>query len=235
MIHIAIVEDDAAERERLCALAGQLARCQGASVQITPYADADELLRAPGARFDLILLDIQMPGTDGMTAARRIRETDEDVLLVFITSMAQYALQGYQVNALDFLVKPVSEPMLAASMQRALRRLEKAAPACLHVKIGASYRRLNVSDVLYAETLARHVILHTPGEAVPYPGSLAALEKELAPHGFFRCHSAFVVNLSAVERIQGSDAFIGGQAVPVSKHRRKEFLSALTRYLGEKL
>lgn len=235
MICIALVEDDAAERSRIGALVRQTADSLGEKITLFPFDSADALLGNRDARFDLILLDIQMPGTDGMAAARRIRETDEDVMLVFITSMAQYALQGYQVDALDFIVKPVSEPILTACLSRAFRKLAKAASACLNIKSAAGYRRLNISAIAYAEAQSHRVYLHAGEEIILWPGTLAALEGELAQHGFFRCHSAFLVNLSAIERIDGSDARAGGALIPISKHRRKAFLAALTSHWGDRL
>ena len=235
MICIALVEDNAQERTRIGALVRKTADTLGEKITLFPFDSADALFKYKDARFDLILLDIQLPGTDGMTAAQRIREADEDVMLVFITSMAQYALQGYQVDALDFIVKPVSEPILTACLSRAFRRLAKAAPACLNIKTGAAYRRLNIAAIAYAEAQSHRVYLHAGEETILYPGSLAALEAELAPHGFFRCHSAFLVRLGAIEHIEGSDARIGSALIPISKHRRRDFLTALTSYWGGNL
>ena len=235
MICIALVEDDAAERAHIGTLVRHTADSLGEKITLFPFDSADALFRNQDARFDLILLDIQMPGINGMTAARRIREADEDVMLVFITSMAQYALQGYQVDALDFIVKPVSEPILTACLSRAFRKLAKSTPACLSIKSGAGYRRLNIASIAYAEAQSHRVYLHVKDESILYPGSLAALENELTQHGFFRCHSAFLVNLEQVESIEGSDARAGGSLIPISKHRRKAFLAALTSHWGDRI
>ena len=235
MLRIAIVEDEAHQREQL--ESGVRAVLCELSAELTCLDSAQPLMElyAAGERFDLLLLDIQLPGMDGMSAAARVREFDADVLIVFITSMAQYAVQGYKVDALDFLVKPVAHEVLDACLSRALRRLKKREPASLSVRSGGSLRIVPVSSILYAESREHRTLLHTREEEIPCAGSLGSIEESLIPHGFFRCHAAFVVSFAQVERLDGGDVIIGGRRVPLSKHRRKQFLAALAAYWGERL
>ena len=234
MLRIAIVEDEANQREQLAVgVRGVLA---GLEAELVCLDEAAPLLAryAAGERFDLLLLDIQMPGMDGMSAAARVREFDADVLIVFITSMAQYAVQGYKVDALDFLVKPVTREVLDACLARALRRLRKREPASLSVRSGGSLRIVPVSSILYAESREHRTLLRTREEEIPCAGSLGSLEEALIPHGFFRCHAAFVVSFAQVERLDGGDVLVGGQRVPLSKHRRRQFLAALAAFWGDR-
>ena len=235
MLRIAIVEDEAHQRSQLEAGVRDVL-CE-LSAELTCLDSAQPLLHryAAGERFDLLLLDIQLPGMDGMSAAARVREFDADVLIVFITSMAQYAVQGYKVDALDFLVKPVAHEVLDACLSRALRRLRKREPASLSVRSGGSLRIVPVSSILYAESREHRTLLRTRKEEIPCAGSLGSIEESLIPHGFFRCHAAFVVSFAQVERLDGGDVIIGGRRVPLSKHRRKQFLAALAAYWGERL
>ena len=235
MLRIAIVEDEANQRGQLAI--GVRGVLGGLEAELVCLDEAAPLLAryAAGERFDLLLLDIQMPGMDGMSAAARVREFDADVLIVFITSMAQYAVQGYKVDALDFLVKPVAHEVLDACLSRALRRLKKREPASLSVRSGGSLRIVPVSSILYAESREHRTLLHTREEEIPCAGSLGSIEESLITHGFFRCHAAFVVSFAQVERLDGGDVIIGGRRVPLSKHRRKQFLAALAAYWGERL
>lgn len=234
MLRIAIVEDEESQRGQLadgvrgvlCGLESELVCMDGAAPLLERYA--------AGERFDLLLLDIQLPGMDGMSAAARVREFDADVLIVFITSMAQYAVQGYKVDALDFLVKPVTHEVLDACLARALRRLRKREPASLSVRSGGSLRIVPVSSILYAESREHRTLLRTREEEIPCAGSLGSLEEALIPHGFFRCHAAFVVSIAQVERLEGGDVLVGGQRVPLSKHRRRQFLAALAAFWGDR-
>ena len=234
MMRIAIVEDEANQRGQLAiGVRGVLA---GLEAELVCLDEAAPLLAryAAGERFDLLLLDIQLPGMDGMSAAARVREFDADVLIVFITSMAQYAVQGYKVDALDFLVKPVTREVLDACLARALRRLRKREPASLSVRSGGSLRIVPVSSILYAESREHRTLLRTREEEIPCAGSLGSLEEALIPHGFFRCHAAFVVSFAQVERLDGGDVIVGGRRVPLSKHRRRQFLAALAAFWGDR-
>ena len=139
------------------------------------------------------------------------------------------------MDALDFLVKPVAHEVLDACLARALRRLRKREPASLSVRCGGSLRIVPVSSILYAESREHRTLLHTREEEIPCAGSLGSIEESLIPHGFFRCHAAFVVSFAQVERLDGGDVIIGGRRVPLSKHRRKQFLAALAAYWGERL
>ena len=234
MLRIAIVEDEANQRGQLAI--GVRGVLGGLEAELVCLDEAAPLLAryAAGERFDLLLLDIQMPGMDGMSAAARVREFDADVLIVFITSMAQYAVQGYKVDALDFLVKPVTREVLDACLARALRRLRKREPASLSVRSGGSLRIVPVSSILYAESREHRTLLRTREEEIPCAGSLGSLEEALIPHGFFRCHAAFVVSFAQVERLDGGDVLVGGQRVPLSKHRRRQFLAALAAFWGDR-
>lgn len=236
MLSIAIVEDEAGQREQLAASVQSELAPRGIAAQVACMDSAQSLFARydAGERFDLLLLDIQMPGEDGMSAAARVRRTDADVLIVFITSMAQYAVQGYKVDALDFLVKPVAQETLSACLTRVLRRLQKRAMASLRVRSGRNLRIVPVASILYAESREHRTLLCTREEEIACTGSLSAVEEELIPHGFFRCHAAFVVSLAQVERLDDSDVLVGGRRVPLSKHRRKQFLMALAAYWGER-
>ena len=147
---------------------------------------------------------------------------------------ATFCVQGYKVDALDFLVKPVAHEVLDACLARALRRLRKREPASLSVRSGGSLRIVPVSSILYAESREHRTLLRTREEEIPCAGSLGSIEESLIPHGFYRCHAAFVVSFAQVERLDGGDVLVGGQRVPLSKHRRRQFLAALAAFWGDR-
>lgn len=235
MLSIAIVDDELPEAMHLKAMAEEALERRQETADIRVFCDGEAFVRDYNGKTDILLMDIQMPGMDGMTCAERIRERDANVLLIFVTSMIQYAVQGYRVDAMDYIVKPVTPPLLDHTLGRALKRLSRRTPPMLTVKAMDGLRSLPVDSILYAEALNHHVILHTETESIPCAQTLLSVEEPLLQNGFFRCHSAFIVNLSKVERIAGNDLFVPGGRLPISKHRRKDFMRALSAQWGKSI
>ena len=125
MTRIAIVEDEAAVREQLAGYVQRYIRQYGTPFEVTEFADGMEILEDYRPQFDIIFLDIEMPELGGMDAAERIRTVDPDVVLVFVTNMAQYAIRGYEVDALDFVLKPVNYYQFSTKLARALQRVQR--------------------------------------------------------------------------------------------------------------
>ncbi|MGN0708297.1 MAG: LytR/AlgR family response regulator transcription factor [Faecalibacterium sp.] len=232
---VAIVEDDAVECQRMREHLRSYAQTRGLLIEAQCFVDGEEIIRQGTGNLDIILMDIQMQKMDGMTAARLIRETNSRVVLIFVTSMVTYALQGYRVDALDFLVKPVEYSLLQSALDRAGARLEQTAPHYINVRIGKELHHVDIRRLLYAEAQDHKLLLQTEAGPLVCAGSIRALEKALEPESFFRCHAAFLVNLDRVERLDGSDVVLGEHRVPVSKHRRKQLLEQLAACWGAAL
>lgn len=235
MFHIAIVEDDPQCLRQLVSLVEQIAAAHGVMITLHPFAAGTQLLAQYPQPLDLLLLDIQMQGMDGMTTAQAVRTRDAQVLLIFVTSMVQYAVEGYRVEAMDYLLKPVSYGLMEASLCRAFARLRARRPPPLVVKTAGGSSAVALEALDYAEAVNHRVTLHLRGETLLCAETLSGLEQKLAAYPFFRCHAAFLVALPAVQRIDGSDVFVAGARIPVSKHRRKAFLDCLAAYWGTQL
>lgn len=234
MLQLCVIDDELEEALRIQAMLTELLGRQGESADISVYHAARTFLDSfTQGQYDIIFLDIQMPGMDGMACAQEIRRRDSSVILIFITSMVQYAVQGYRVEATDYLVKPVEPALLAHSLHRALKHLNKCHK--LTVRSSDGLHSLNADDLLYVEAVNHRVILHTASESIYCPQTMASIEAQLQGFGFFRCHQGFLVNMRQIQHVDGNDLFIADRAVPISKYRRREFMQELTAYWGKTL
>lgn len=233
MYRVAIAEDVEFERSTLTRYLHTYEAEMDVSFEIFAFPDGEALLKEYPGQLDLLLLDIAMPKVDGLTAARRIRRDDPNVVILFISSVTQCAVQGYSVEALDFIVKPVSYMGLRLRLDRALTRIRQSQPRMLEIRNADGLFKLSATDILYVETFRHRVVIHTRERALPAEKSMQAMEKELRGLPFFRCHTSFLVNLRFVDRIAGGDLFIGEQAIPISRYRRRELLEAWAAYLGD--
>ena len=125
MIEIAIVEDEENYREVLCDYLNKFQKESGEQIHLSVFTDGDEIVENYSAVYDVILMDIEMRFMNGMTAAKKIREADKGVVIIFITNMAQYAIQGYAVDALDYVLKPISYFAFSQTISRAIGRIKK--------------------------------------------------------------------------------------------------------------
>ena len=232
MIRIAILEDEAPVREDLAGYLRRYTRQYGTKFEVSLFADGDEILEDYRPNWDIILLDVEMPRLDGMTTAERIRKLDSEVILIFITNMAQYAIRGYAVDAMDYILKPVPYFAFSQQLQKAIRRLEKRAKAYLMVPVEGGFRRVDLSGVYYLESVGHKVRLYTEEEELTVPGSLKQYEEMLADKQFARCNSGYLVNLAQVRGMQDGMVLVGPHSLQISRPRRKAFVEALTDYVG---
>ena len=232
MIKIAIVEDEAAVRDQLTDYVRRYTRQYGTEFEVTCFTDGDEILENYRPAFDIIFLDVEMKRLNGMETAQRIRELDDDVLLIFITNMAQYAIKGYAVGALDYVLKPVPYFAFSQQLQKAEEQLRRRTRHYLAVPVEGGLRRLDTSLIYYIESEGHRVRFYTEEGDFAAPGALKALEEKLADRPFARCNSGYLVNLAQVQAVQQNTVQVGPYELQVSRPKRKSFLAALTDYIG---
>ena len=232
MIRVAIVEDEEAVREQLLGYVQRYTRQYGTTFEVRTFSDGVEILEGYRPVYDLILLDVEMKHLDGMTTAERIRQMDADVILIFITNMAQYAIRGYAVGALDYVLKPVPYFAFSQQLLKAVARLEKRAKHYLTVPVEGGLRRLDTASIYYLESEGHRVHFYTEEGDFAAPGALKALEEKLADRPFARCNSGYLVNLAQVQAVQQNTVQVGPYELQVSRPKRKSFLAALTDYIG---
>jgi DNA-binding LytR/AlgR family response regulator len=231
---IAIVEDNLIDSKALEEKLREFSLLQKIKLEILSYSSGEGILADWPSNFNIVFLDIQMAGLNGIEVAKKIRESNERVEIIFVTNNPQHSLMGYSVEALDYLIKPVSSQILERVMARALRRLGNADRETLAVHNNEGYFVVNLTDIYFFEVKNRKLFIETKNGQVAYAKTLQYLEEHL-PKSFFRCHSAFLINLHAVESIQGQYCIIAGKKIPISKHRRKDLISSLTDMIGGQL
>lgn len=233
MLRIAVVDDEAAVRDQLCGYVRQYAEETRQAVEVVPFADGAAIAQPYRPGFDIILLDMEMPGLNGMAAAERIREQDKDVVLVFVTNMAQYAIHGYAVDALDFVVKPVTYVPFSIRLDRAVRRVRRRAGMTISLQTNDGLRILSVNDILWIETVDHAVICHTKTDSFVVKSSLQNAEKLLAGQGFARCNKCYLVNLRHVQGLRGEAVLVDGVELELSRRQKAAFTQAMLEYVGE--
>ena len=232
MTRIAIVEDEAAVREQLAGYVQRYTRQYGTQFEVTMFTDGVEILEDYRPVYDIIFLDVEMLHLDGMETARRIRELDSDVLLIFITNMAQYAIKGYAVGALDYVLKPVPYFAFSQQLQKAVNQLAKRTRHYLAVPVDGGMRRLDAATIYYIESEGHRVHFYTEDGDFSAPGALKALEEKLTGRLFARCNSGYLVNLAQVSGVQQNMVQVGPHELQISRPKRRAFLAALADYIG---
>lgn len=234
MVKIAIVEDDLTYARQLKEYLQKYASEYSEQFEISEYLDGDAIVEGYHSQFDIILMDVEMRFMNGMTAAEEIRKTDNEVVIIFITNMPQYAIRGYAVQAFDYILKPVSYFAFSQRLVRAISRMKKREQKSLIVPIKGGGVRIDVSSVYYIESQGHDIIYHTSSGEYVSSGTMKELETTLTPHHFFRGSKWYLINLQQVDGFENSTATLkNGKKIPLSRSRKKEFMEALAKYWTE--
>jgi len=233
---MAIVEDEPAAAAELKAM---IERFNAENVptdtfEVSVFSDAPSLLGDYGS-YEVIFLDIQMAGMNGMEAAREIRKNNEEVLLVFVTNMAQYAVESYEVQAYDFILKPLSYGNFFMKFRRILKRIaHKSNDAYLTLSTRFESRKVKILDIVFVESCNHNIIFHlTGGEEIRITGStMDGWEKKLSPYYFVRCNSGFLVNLKYASVMRGEYVEAEGHQLHISRSRKQAFMTEFAKYVG---
>lgn len=231
MLRIAIVEDEALYQQKIERYLRRFAEMQNQLFDIRIFGSGAQLLMDYHAEFDIIFLDIEMPGINGMETAREIRRIDEQTTLAFITNMANYALQSYEVEASDFIVKPFTYEVFEFKMKRILRRTEHLrSETSIMISGNDKAQRICLNDLLYVEVQGHTLAYHTGTETVSVRGSMKDAQQQLSACGFYKCSQSYLVNLRYVTRVETDEVFLGNISVPVRRGGKKDMIQAVAQY-----
>lgn len=232
MLRVAIVED---EKEYIDQIKNYIERYQeeyDQEIKISIFKDGSEILENYQPDYEIILFDIEMPNINGMQAAKKIREQDKDVVLVFITNMAQYAINGYEVGALDFILKPINYSTFRVRFTRAIGRVIKRESGEILLNLTDGMKKLDTKQIYYVDVQNRMLHYHTEIGEFVVRGTLQNAENELKSYHFVKCNHWYLVNLKHVSEIKKNIAIVAGNELEISRRNKSIFLEALADYIG---
>ena len=234
MLLIAIVDDNPKDAAQLKECVEAYCRKNSLAALVHTYRDGLDFIRGAETH-DIIFLDIQMGKLDGLETARLLRKINQESILIFVTNMAQFAIKGYEVDALDFIIKPASLASIVYVMDKAMKRLDGNTRAMFSLKTADGAVSLSANDIAYVEVFDHNLVYHTTRGEYTVRGRLSDVSEKLDQEKFVMCNRSFIVNLRHVSNVTADYLLIGDTRISVSKSHRKELMKRFSSFLGDSL
>lgn len=232
MINVAIVEDTLKDAETLKDYTRRAVEMVNETCEITVFNNAVDFLDGYRGNFDIVFMDIELPDINGMDAAKKLRLLDESVVLIFVTNMAQFAVGGYAVDAMDFMVKPVSYENVCIKISRAIKKIESKREEKLVLPGKSGVTVIMIPQIRYVEIMNHRLTFFTTQGEVAAVGSLSKIEEKLSKFNFSRCNNYSLINLNFVTKVEDYTVWLDKETLTVSRARKKPFLKDLADFLG---
>lgn len=221
IINIAIVEDEKIQVELLEKYVKDWSCDKGISVKIETFDNAEsfDFSWSMDKKYHMILLDIQMSGQNGIGLARKIRKEDEDINIIFITAITDYISEGYDVSAINYLIKPIKEQKLHECLDKAISKIPKDEKVIL-IDVDGGKQRIIQNDIVFIEAFAHSIDINTLNEKYTTRKSISTIEKELDENVFVRCHRSYIVGVRYIKRIKNNEMELdNGKIIPISRRQ----------------
>lgn len=231
MIRIAICDDEKYMSDHIRKMTADFFRGENIDTEILQFSCGEELLKYE-KQIDVLFLDIQMKDIDGMETARRLRGRKFRGFLIFITVLREMVFDSFEVQAYDYLVKPIEKRHFEKTMERLVSSMQNADKSNLLIQKGYESRIISLDDIVFCEIIDRKIYLHlVSSEVVDYYDRIEKLETKLDDR-FFRCHRSYLINLKYLKSYKNKTAYMeGGKQIPVSRLRSKEFSGIILQYM----
>ena len=234
MRNIAVVEDEDMAADLLISYIQRYSQLSGEKFNVSRFTNAADFLENYRAIYAVVFMDIQMPKMNGMDGAMELRKLDKTVSIIFITNLVQYSQKGYEVDAVSFLVKPVSYFDFSLKFRKALNIYVMNEERSITIKYRGGQCRISTDKLMYVEIIAHRLYYHLIDDDIEITGVLSEVEKELSEYGFLRCNSCYLVNPKFVVAVKGSEVQVGNRTLQISRPRRAAFLAELANwYAGQ--
>lgn len=234
MLPVAVIEDSVNDAKRLQDVWREYCDLTNTDSALDIYPSAEEFLSQYHCQYDLIFIDIDLPGKSGLFASQKVREADESVPLIIVTQVAKYAIDGYTVNATDFILKPISVGILKEKMVRVNNIIERRKSMSINLMVKDNI--IKTENLIYVEVSKHNIIYHTIDGNIVCRGALKNVETKLPPNVFTRLNYSFVVNMNYISSIDKLDCKLtNGETLFISRNRKKEFSYDFARFLGGSL
>ncbi|MBE5920913.1 MAG: response regulator transcription factor [Pseudobutyrivibrio ruminis] len=232
-MNIAVVDDNLNDRKMILDYLSQFFNESGEDYTTSTFEDGVSFLKDYSFSYDFIIFDIDMPQMSGIDTAKELRKKDSNVTIMFVTNMPQYALEGYSVEAVDYVLKPLSYPDFRLKMKKATRYILRN--SVKKVTINTTEEGLitvDSSDIYYVESKLHYIYYHTKKGIYKMRAKLTEVEDILLPYHFARSGGSFLINLAYLEKIDGNEIVIAGETLPLSRRMKASLMSAFTKYIG---
>ncbi|WP_286149771.1 LytR/AlgR family response regulator transcription factor [Romboutsia ilealis] len=233
MINIGICDDELHYRVNIKDMLGDILSTYSINYKIYEFSSGEELLSNYPKDLDILIMDIQMKIINGMDTARKIREFDQNLEIIFMTSFSEFMQEGYEVKAYRYILKPISERKISRNILPCINEIMKKKNNYLTINVKNYVDRIKIDSIVYIETDRPNILIYTNDNKYTTKMSISKIDKILREHGFFRCHNSYIVNLKLVESMNSNTLKIGEKYIPISKYRVKELKLALTNILGD--
>lgn len=237
LMEIAIVEDNKYAQDNLISYINASAEELNQVVLIDTFFDGLEFIGKFKDKYDIIYLDVEMEYMDGMTAAEKIREKDSEVLIVFVTNHAQVAIQGYSVEATDFLLKPLAQFTFHEHFKKITKKLQskKKAENSIVLKVSGTMKRINQNIIKYIQSEGHYIDFVTINDQYTIIDTMKNIEERLDEQQFHRCSNSNIVNFNYISKVEKDTIYIDDIMIKISRSRKKEFMDQFTNFLGEQI
>ncbi len=233
MLSIAVCDDEVMECCGMAKKIKDILEEQKIPCKVRQFYNGRELLQA-GESFDILFLDIMMQDMNGLKTAQVFRENAPDKILIFVSSSKQYVFDAYDVEAFQYLLKPVDERKLRNVLQRAVRKTETRPQEFIIISRERQKKKLFLDDIYYFEIKGRMVDIHGTEGIFTYYAQMGELEDKLRDKGFFRCHKSYLINLKYVDVYNRQEVILeNGEAIMLAKRRYEEFCQEVLKVMRE--